>query len=93
MLAKLDHAKVVASRDPFIAPSIEQGHEVHAVGGRLGIRRRVRQRHLDSSRRLALHEHIVQHALGIDAFRVKHRIAAAERAESARVELPELRLF
>ena len=28
--------------------------------------------------RLALHEHIVQNALLIDAFRIKHGVAAAE---------------
>src|SRR5690606_17521626 len=42
----------------------------------------------------AIHEHVhvVQHALGIDALGIEHHAATAEGTETARLELPELRL-
>src|SRR6185437_15698752 len=49
--------------------------------------------HFDPSRRLALHEHIVQNALLIHPLGVGHRVSAAEGAKSAGIELAELRLF
>ena len=93
MFAEFDHPEVIASRDAFITASIEQRHQVHTVGRSLGIGRGIGKRHFDSARRLALHEHIVQYALLVDAFRVEHRVTAAERAETTGVELAELRLF
>ncbi len=93
MLAELDHAEVIAPGNALIAAAVEQSHEVHPVGRRFGIGGRVCERHFDLARGLALHEHIVQYALRVDSFGVKHRIAAAEGTESAGVELTELRLF
>ncbi len=93
VLAEFDHPKVVAARHPFIAAAVEQRHQVHAGGGRLGVGRGVGKSHFGAAGGLSLHEYIVQHALLVDPFSVEYCVSAAERAETAGVELAELRLF
>jgi len=73
---KFNDPKVIVPRDAFIAAAIEQSHEVHTVRRRFGIGGRIGESQLDPTRRLALHEHIVQYALCVDSLGVKHRIAA-----------------
>ena len=93
MLSEFNDAKIILSGHAFIAPAIEQGNQVHSGRVRFGVRGGVRQRHLDASLHLALHEDVMQNTVLVDVFGIKHGVAAAEAAELSRVQLAELRLF
>ena len=93
MLAKFDDPEILLPGHAFIAPAVEQRHQVHSGCTGLGIRSSVSQRHLDSPLHLTLHEYVVQHAVLIDVFGIEYGIAAAEAAKLSRVELAKLRLF